>query len=342
MAVKIPATVITGFLGAGKTSLIRHLIANNDGRKLAFLINEFGDLGIDREVLLGCGIEDCGEDDIVELANGCICCTVADDFLPAMEKILNRETPPDHIIIETSGLALPKPLVKAFNWPEVRARVTVDGVITVVDTAALAEGCFTADPAALLAARMADPALDHDDPLEEVFQDQLACADVVVMNKTDLVPNDIVAALQSDLAARIRPGANVVRSAHARIDPAVLLGIGAVAEDDIDARRSHHDGEDGHDHDDFESFVILPGPVTDGEAFDERLRKAAAEHNILRIKGFLDRPGKARREVVQMVGPRLERYFDRDWRPGEERKSHLVVIGFAGLDKKTIWETVLG
>jgi cobalamin biosynthesis protein CobW len=342
MAEKIPATVITGFLGAGKTSLIRHMIENNDGRRLAFLINEFGDLGIDREVLLGCGIEDCGEDDIVELANGCICCTVADDFLPAMEKILNRDTPPDHIIIETSGLALPKPLVKAFNWPEVRARVTVDGVITVVDTAALAEGCFTADPAALLAARMADPALDHDDPLEEVFQDQLACADVVVMNKTDLVPNDIVAALQSDLAARIRPGANVVRSAHARIAPAVLLGIGAVAEDDIDARHSHHDGEDDHDHDDFESFIISLGPVTDGAAFDERLRKAAAGHNILRIKGFLDRPGKTRREVVQMVGPRLDRYYDRDWRPGEERKSHLVVIGFAGLDKKSIWETVLG
>jgi cobalamin biosynthesis protein CobW len=342
MAEKIPATVITGFLGAGKTSLIRHMIENNDGRKLAFLINEFGDLGIDRDVLLGCGIEDCGEDDIVELANGCICCTVADDFLPAMGKILNRDNPPDHIIIETSGLALPKPLVKAFSWPEVRARVTVDGVITVVDSAALAEGCFTADPAALLAARMADPALDHDDPLEEVFQDQLACADVVVMNKIDLVPGDIANTLQDDLAARLRPGAKVVRSAHARIAPAVLLGVGAMAEDDIESRYSHHDDEADHDHDDFESFVISPGPVDDGDAFDQRLRQAAADHNILRIKGFLDRPGKARREVVQMVGPRLDCYYDRDWRPGEERKSHLVVIGFAGLDKKAIWETVLG
>ena len=342
MAEKIPATVITGFLGAGKTSLIRHLIEHNDGRKLAFLINEFGELGIDRDLLLGCGIEDCGEGDIVELANGCICCTVADDFLPAMETILNRGTPPDHIIIETSGLALPKPLVKAFNWPEVRARVTVDGVIAVVDCAALAEGCFTADPAALLAARMADPALDHDDPLEEVFQDQLACADVVVLNKADLVPSDIVTALRDDLTSRIRPGANVVRAAHARLDPAVLLGLGAAAEDDIDTRRSHHDGEADHDHDDFESFVIAPGPIEDASAFDERLRLAAAEHNILRVKGFLDRPGKARREVVQMVGPRLERYFDRDWRPGEDRKSQLVVIGFAGLDRRAIWETVLG
>ena len=343
MAEKIPATVITGFLGAGKTSLIRHMIEKNGGgRRLAFLINEFGDLGIDREVLLGCGIEDCMDDDVVELANGCICCTVADDFLPAMEKILGRANPPDHIIIETSGLALPKPLVKAFNWPEVRSRVTVDGVIAVVDAAALAEGCFTADPAALLAARMADPALDHDDPLEEVFQDQLACADIVVLNKTDLVPNAVATALRYDMASRIRPGARVVRAANAQVDPAVLLGIAAAAEDDLDTRHSHHDDESDHDHDDFESFVVSPGPVADGDALEERLRNAVARHNILRVKGFVDRPGLSRREVVQMVGPRLDRYFDREWLPGEQRQSRLVIIGFAGLNRKAIWETVLG
>jgi cobalamin biosynthesis protein CobW len=342
MAARIPATVITGFLGAGKTSLIRHMIERNNGKRLAFLINEFGDLGIDREVLLGCGIEDCGDDDLVELANGCICCTVADDFLPAMETILNRATPPDHIIIETSGLALPKPLVKAFNWPEVRSRVTVDGVVAVVDAAAMAEGCFTADPAALLAARMADPALDHDDPLEEVFQDQLSCADIVVLNKTDLVPNAVATVLRHEMASRIRPGAQVVRAANAQVDPSVLLGIAAAAEDDLDTRHSHHDDESDHDHDDFESFVISPGPIADSEALEERLRDAVARHNILRVKGFLDRPGIARREVVQMVGPRLDRYFDRDWQPGEARQSRLVVIGFAGLDRKAIWETVLG
>jgi len=343
MAEKIPATVITGFLGAGKTSLIRHMIEQNGGnRRLAFLINEFGDLGIDREVLLGCGMEDCSDDDVVELANGCICCTVADDFLPAMETILSRGAPPDHIIIETSGLALPKPLVQAFNWPEVRSRVTVDGVIAVVDAAAMAEGCFTANPAALLAARMADPALDHDDPLEEVFQDQLACADVIVLNKTDLVPNAVSTVLRHEMASRIRPGTQVVRAAHAQIDPAVLLGLAAAAEDDLASRHSHHDDETDHDHDEFESFVISPGPIEDSDALEERLRAAAAQHNILRVKGFLDRPGKPRREVVQMVGPRLDRYFDREWQPGEKRESRLVVIGFAGLNRKAIWETVLG
>jgi cobalamin biosynthesis protein CobW len=313
MAGKIPATVITGFLGAGKTSLIRHLVENNQGKRLAFLINEFGDLGIDRELLLGCGIEGCDEDDVVELANGCICCTVADDFLPAMETLLNREIPPDHILIETSGLALPKPLVKAFNWPEVRSRVTVDGVVTVVDAAAVADGRFATDPEAVQAAREADPALDHDDPLEEVFEDQLSCADIVVLNKCDL----------------LEPGA-------------ALLGLGSASEDNLDARPSHHDGaDDDHDHDDFESFVIGFGPVDDAEAFDARLTAAVRDHNILRIKGFLNRPGRERREAIQGVGPRLHRYFDRDWRSDETRQSQIVVIGFAGLDRPAIKRAIL-
>ena len=184
---KLPATVITGFLGAGKTSMIRHLLETANGRRLALIINEFGDLGVDAEVLKSCGIEGCAEDDVVELANGCICCTVADDFVPTMEALLARPEPPDHIVIETSGLALPKPLVKAFNWPEIRTRVTVDGVIAVIDGEAVAAGRFASDPAAVEAERRADQALDHDSPLEELFEDQLACADLVVLNKTDLL-----------------------------------------------------------------------------------------------------------------------------------------------------------
>ncbi|MEM7427452.1 MAG: GTP-binding protein, partial [Pseudomonadota bacterium] len=139
---KIPATVITGFLGAGKTTVIRNLLEKANGRRIALIINEFGDVGVDGEVLKGCGEETCREEDVVELANGCICCTVADDFIPTMSKLLDRSEPPDHIVIETSGLALPQPLVRAFNWPEIRSRVTVDGVVTVVDSAAVSEGHF--------------------------------------------------------------------------------------------------------------------------------------------------------------------------------------------------------
>lgn len=337
MATKIPATVITGFLGAGKTSLIRHMIENNRGRRLAFLINEFGDVGIDREVLLGCGLEECGEDDIVELANGCICCTVADDFLPTMEAILERPDRPDHILIETSGLALPKPLVKAFTWPEIKAQVTVDGVIAVVDAKALAEGRFADDEAAVEQQRLADEALDHENPLEEVFEDQLHCADLVIVNKTDLLSEAERTVVEGRLAGALRPGVRTVHAAHAAVEPAVLMGLDAAAEDDLAARPSHHDGVDGeHDHDDFDSFSVALGAIDDAAALEETLHKIVAAHDVLRIKGFLHRPGAERREVVQGVGPRFQRYYDRPWKSGEARRSELVVIGLAGIDRAAI------
>ncbi|MEE8273229.1 MAG: cobalamin biosynthesis protein CobW [Alphaproteobacteria bacterium] len=334
---KIPATVITGFLGAGKTSLIRHLLATANGRRIALIINEFGDLGVDREILAGCGIAGCDENDIVELANGCICCTVADEFLPTIETLLARDPPPEHIVIETSGLALPKPLIKAFNWPEVRTRVTVDGVIAVIDAAAVAEGRFATDPEAVAAQRAADPALDHESPLEEVFEDQLLCADMVVLNKSDLVGDTEMARVRAEVGARLARAVKVVPTAHAAIDARVLLGLRAAAEDDLAARPSHHDGLAGdHDHDDFESFTVALGAIADPEALHRRLLAAIEVHAILRVKGFLDVPGKEMRHVVQAVGARIERYYDRPWRAGEARLSRLVVIGEKGLDRAAV------
>ena len=341
MAARIPATVITGFLGAGKTSMIRHLVENNNGKRLAFLINEFGDLGVDKELLLGCGVEGCDEDDIVELANGCICCTVADDFAPAIERLLDRPNPPDHILIETSGLALPQPLVAAFNWPEIRSRVTVDGVITVVDAAAVADGRFAHDPAAVQSMREADAALDHDDPIEELFEDQLNCADVVVLNKTDLLDGPALAALHKEIGAQLRDGVRLLSAAHGKLDPAVLLGLGLESETDMAARKSHHDDEADHDHDEFDSFAVDLGEVADSDALEQKLIQLVNDHNILRVKGFLDRPGRDRREVIQGVGPRFQRYFDRDWRADETRRSQLVIIGMAGLDQAAITQTIL-
>src|SRR5580765_1845466 len=218
---RIPATIVTGFLGAGKTSLVRHLIATASGHRLAIIVNEFGELGIDRELLLGCGGDACRDDDIVELANGCLCCTVADDFLPTLTRLVDRPDPPGHIIVETSGLALPKPLVQAFAWPEIRARLPVDGVVTVIDAAAAAEGRFASDPDAVARQRAADPAIDHDNPLEEVFGDQLACADLVILNKTDLVPPGRLLALSRDIEARLRPGVKLIGAFEGRVAPAV-------------------------------------------------------------------------------------------------------------------------
>ncbi len=330
MTRRIPATVITGFLGAGKTTLLRHLVANARGHRLALVINEFGEIGIDRELLLGCGDGPCAPGDVIELANGCICCTVADDFLPAIEALLARDPAPDHIVIETSGLALPKPLVQAFAWPEIRARVTVDGVIAVVDAPAAAAGRFPEAPG------------PHDEPLTEVFADQLACADLVVINKTDLLDEAKLAALEAEIARRARPAAKRIRARFGAVDPAALLGLGAAAEDDLATRPSHADAEGAHDHDDFESFALSLPAVAEPDALAARLGAAIAAHDILRVKGFLDVAGKPLRLALQAVGPRLERWFDRPWRADEKRLSRLVVIGRKGLDRAAIAAAVAG
>jgi cobalamin biosynthesis protein CobW len=317
---KVPITIVTGFLGAGKTSLVRHLLRASAGRHIALLVNEFGELGIDRELLLGCAAA-CPEDAMIELANGCICCAVAEDFLPALTRLLDRPGRLDHILIETSGLALPKPLLQAFHWPEVKSRVTVDGVVTVIDAAALAA---------------AAPAASPDDPIAEVFGDQLAASDLVLLNKIDLVPAAALAALEAALAVRLRPGVSVVRALQGAVAPMVLLGMGAAAEDDLASRPSCHDLEDAHDHDDFESFVVARGPVADPAGFAATIAAVIARHGVLRLKGFLDVPGFGFRQVVQAAGPRIERYFDRPWRPGEARLTRLVVIGLKGLDRAAI------
>ena len=341
MTTRTPATVITGFLGAGKTSLIRHLLAHANGRRLALVINEFGDLGVDAEIVKGCGIEGCADDDVLELTNGCICCTVADDFLPAIETLLDRGgAPPDHIVIETSGLALPKPLVKAFGWPSVRTRVTVDGVVAVVDAPAYAAGRFAADPAAVQAQREADDALDHESPLEELLEEQLACADLVVLNKADLVDEAEMRRVGAEIGSMLRPAVKRVVARDGAVDPAVLLGLGAAAEDDLDSRPSHlDDDEEGeHDHDDFTTFHVELGEIDRPDALAARIARAVAAHGILRVKGFAAVAGKDMRLLVQGVGERVRHYYDREWRAGEERRSRLVVIGETGLDEPRIRE----
>lgn len=341
---KIPATVITGFLGAGKTTLIRHLLENANGRRIALVINEFGDLGIDREIVNGCAIEGCNDDDVVELANGCICCTVADEFLPVIGQLLERENPPDHIVIETSGLALPKPLIRAFNWPEIKTRVSVDGVISVIDGPAYAAGLFAHDPVAVDAQRAADENLSHETPLSEVFEDQLMAADMVLLNKADQLSSGEVTELTARLEKKLKNGVHVVAAHYGNVAVDVLLGLNAAAEDDLDSRHSHHENEDGephdHDHDDFESFVVDLGPVSDPAALEAGLIQLASDFNVLRIKGFVDVPGKTARHVVQGVGTRFTRYFDRAWGAGELRQSRLVVIGETGLDQSAITQTI--
>jgi cobalamin biosynthesis protein CobW len=335
-ATKIPATIVTGFLGAGKTTLIRHVLENARDRRLALVINEFGDVGVDGDILRACGVENCPEENIVELANGCLCCTVADDFAPAIEALLAHEKRPDHIIIETSGLALPKPLVKAFDWPAIRSKLTVDGVIAVIDGKAVAEGRFADDDEAIAQARAETGTIDHDNPLEEVFEDQLACADLVILNKTDLLDEAEEAQVAMRLLLGARDSVKIIRAREGRVDPLVLLGLAAAAEDDLANRLSHHDGEPDHDHDDFESFVVSLPATVDPAALVAKLAEVARAHDVLRVKGYVEVAGKPMRLLVQGVGARIQHHFDRAWKAGEERASRLVVIGEKGLDRAAI------
>jgi len=339
---RVPCTVVTGFLGAGKTTLIRHLIENAKGKRLAIIVNEFGDVGIDGEILKGCGVEACPEENIVELANGCICCTVADDFVPALDQILARTPRVDHILIETSGLALPKPLVQAFQWPSVKGRVTVDGVVTVVDGAALAEGRVADDMDALAAQRAADETLDHDDPVEEVFEDQIACADLIILSKSDLIDADGRARAERMIAGHLPRAVSVVAARDGKVDPAVLLGLGVGTEDDIENRKTNHDDELDHEHDEFDSFVLDIAEVTDPAELSARISSVAEAENVLRIKGFVPVAGKPMRLLVQAVGPRVNHYYDRAWAASELRRGRLVVIGEKGIRRAEIEAALAG
>jgi cobalamin biosynthesis protein CobW len=339
---RVPCTIVTGFLGSGKTTLIRHVLANANGRTLAVIVNEFGDVGIDGEILKGCGDAACPEENIVELANGCLCCTVADEFVPALDVILARRPAVEHIIIETSGLALPKPLVQAFHWPAIKSRVTVDGVVAVVDGAALADGQVAADLQALSRQRQADMALDHDDPIEEVFEDQIACADLVVLNKRDLLDAAGMARAVAAVTGALPRAVRIVTVADGKVDPAALLGLGVGTEDDIENRKTRHDAEAEHDHDDFESFVVELTEIGDPALVAKRIACLAEAHNVLRVKGFAAVAGKPMRLLIQAVGPRVSHYYDRPWGAAEPRRGSLVVIGLKGLDRAAVTKSLSG
>jgi len=331
MAAKIPVTVVTGFLGAGKTTLVRHLLQNNQGRKIAVLVNEFGEVGIDGDLLRSCQI--CDEDEqtsnnIVELTNGCLCCTVQEEFFPTMQALLKRRDNLDCIVVETSGLALPKPLVQAFRWPQIRNGATVDGVVTVVDCAALASGALVGDLDALEAQRQADPNLEHETPIEELFEDQLACADLVLLTKADQVDAATREKVENWLKQELPAGVNIVPCYNGQVPSEILLGFNAAVEENLDSRPSHHDHEAEHEHDDdLNSVQLILEEAFEPKPLMERLEALFKEAEIYRVKGFVSVPNKPMRLVIQGVGKHLDSFYDRPWQKDEPRQTRLVLIG---------------
>jgi len=323
---KIPVTIITGFLGSGKTTLISQLMQNPLGKRLAVIVNEFGDVGVDGQILKGCAIPNCPEENIMELANGCICCTVADDFIPTIEALMSLSAQPEHILIETSGLALPKPLLKAFDWPDIRSRITVDGVIALADAEAVASGQFAPNLAGVEAQREADNALDHETPLSEVFEDQVACADLILLTKADLANEADKAKAKQIIANNTPRQLPIIEVVEGQIDPRLILGLEAAAENDIEQRPSHHDGALEHDHEDFDSAIFNIAEFDSPETLVQKIEILAREHHILRVKGYAAISGKPMRLLVQAVGSRVRSQFDKMWQPDEVRNGQLVVI----------------
>lgn len=344
---KIPATVVTGFLGSGKTTLLANILRQVTGKRIAVIVNEFGEQDIDSSLLrscaLGCepgseGEQLNGEEDgsIYELANGCICCTVEEEFLPVMKKLVARRNDIDHILIETSGLALPKPLVQAFNWPDVRQHCTVDAIITVIDGPAVAAGRYASDVDKVEAQRRADESLDHDPSLRELLDDQLSAADLVLVSKADLLSPEERTRVEAVIQARVSASVKTLfidqtlTGDTAQLE--ALMGIGAASEENIDSITNHHDkhhavgAHHDHAHDNFDSCVITLGEV-DGDALASKLQQLLIDHEIYRAKGFAAIPGKPMRRVIQAVGERLEGYFDRLWAQDEIRQTQLVIIG---------------
>ncbi|MFM1812820.1 MAG: hypothetical protein RLZZ336_1758 [Cyanobacteriota bacterium] len=343
MQTRLPVTVVTGFLGAGKTTVLRHLLLHS-GQRLAVLVNEFGEVGIDGDLLRSCGFcpEDQLEGRLVELANGCLCCTVQDDFLPTMERLLERADQLDGIVVETSGLALPEPLVAAFGWPSIRARTRVHGVVTVVDGQALAAGHVVADPAALEAQRQADPSLDHLDAIEDLFNDQLQAADLVLISRADCIADAALQGLTANLSARCRPGTPLLPIAAGVVDPELLLGPIAIA--DADHEHDHdHDHEHEHDHDhshvQIESLVLSINADWQQPQLEAALQTLLQEQTVIRLKGWFASPIKQRLLQIQAVGPRLECWYEGTAQPDQQTRGHgqlkLVVLGF-DLDQEAL------
>ncbi|MDJ0695907.1 cobalamin biosynthesis protein CobW [Mastigocoleus sp. MO_188.B34] len=328
---KIPVTVITGFLGAGKTTLVRNLLKNNQGRRIAVLVNEFGEVGIDGEILRGCQV--CDEKgnpqtNIVELNNGCLCCTVQEEFYPVMQQLVERRDSIDCILVETSGLALPKPLVQAFRWHQIRNAATVDGVVTVVDCQALAMGNLVTDLAALEKQRESDESIEHETPIEELFEDQLAFADLVLLTKTDLVDKAVVARVTESLQKQVPSGIKIVPCDRGEINTDLLLGFNAAVEDNLDSRPSHHDHEEEHEHDDgINSVEFVLDQEFEPKILINKLQELVQQEEIYRIKGFVNVPQKPMRMILQGVGNRFDSFYDRMWLDEEPRQTRLVFIG---------------
>jgi G3E family GTPase len=303
MTDQIPVTVLTGYLGAGKTTLLNRILSEQHGKKYAVIVNEFGEVGIDNDLVVGV------DEEVFEMNNGCICCTVRGDLIHILDGLMKRRGKFDGILIETTGLAAPAPVAQTFFVDQdVRAKTKLDAIVTVVD-------------AKHLAARLKD---------SPEAEEQIAFADVILVNKVDLVSPEELAAVEAKIRS-INAYATLHRTRMSEIDLSLILDRGAfdldrILEIEPDFMAGHHD----HDHDEDVTSVSfeIEGDV-DPEKFVPWINRVAQEDgpNLLRYKGILAFKGEPKRFVLQGVHMILDGDLQRDWRTDEPRRSRIVFIG---------------
>jgi cobalamin biosynthesis protein CobW len=360
---KIPVTIVTGFLGSGKTTLICGLLKKNPDRRLAVLVNEFGEVSVDGALLRSAG-DACGVE-IHDLPNGCICCSVNDDFVPVMSQLQARKHQVDHVLIETSGLALPQPVMQALQWPEIRADFQLDAVVTVVDVPQLLSGKL--DEGKDVPGADAADAPSHVEAVDVILLQQLENADVVVLNKIDEIGEDDLLRAEEMIRARAPKVRFLELAHHAQLDTRLCMGLhlhdgpapafhdhghhhhhgplhqmpafsdaplGDQAQFDGHSHTglaAHQHGEDTHEHfhghdPGWQSFVLRSKEPQEPELLKKAISEVALAQPVLRAKGHAAVAGKHHALVLQAVRARVQSYYDaHDHAPSE---SSVVFIGY--------------